>query len=110
MFSRVGTAGLFRQFGQLVTYYPADGSTPRRVEAMVETDTLTMVDEIGDQVSQAITIRVRNQKCNGITGEEVDTGGDAIELPLSSNGTEVSKRSIVRVANDSNGILRVFLQ
>lgn len=109
LFKRTGGPNLTRQFGEYVTYYPRDGSDGRRVKAMVERGTLEIIAETGDVTSQAIIVRVENDDRCGISSDEVDTGGDEIEVALRI-GVTAQRRAIVRVLNDNAGLVRVLCQ
>lgn len=109
MFLRTAASTLLRQFGETVTYHPADGTQPRAITAMVERQPLTVIPETGEQIAESIIVRVKNDGTLGIASEEVDTGGDEIELPTEVNARP-QKRSIVRVLSDSNGLVRLLCQ
>ena len=109
MFLRSAASNLLRQFGETVTYYPAAGGSGRRIQAMVQRQPLEVISELGTQVSEAILVRVRNNKYTGIASETVDAGGDEIELRTEVNATP-ERRSVVRIIRDSNGLLTLLCQ
>ncbi len=106
LYKRMATPNLLRQFGETVTYYKRDKSGGRKIQALVERD---IPDEIPgtDIVSQSMTIRVKNDSREGISSDEVDTGGDTIAVALRvGQATEI--RRIARVISDSNGMVRLL--
>jgi hypothetical protein len=106
MFRRTATPNLLRQFGETVVYYPRDKSGSRVIRAMVERD---IPEEIPgtEIVSQSIVIRVKNDSRDGIASEEVNTGGDTVEVPIRL-GQKGELRRIARVISDSNGLVRLL--
>lgn len=110
MFIRTGGPVLLRQFGDVepLVYYPRSGSS-RDINAIVERGTLEVITETGDITSQAIVIRVLNTATGGITSDEVDTGGDEIKVALRI-GLTPERRALVRVLDDSGGMIRVLCQ
>jgi hypothetical protein len=108
MFQRTAASNVLRQFGETVTYYPADGSPAREVTATVERGELQVISETGSHVGDYFTIRCLNSS-DGIEADEVDTGGDEISLPVRVN-EEPQRRTIVRVIGDSNGFTRLLCQ
>jgi len=109
LFSITGGPNLIRQFGEYVVYYCKDGSPGREIQAMVQRGTLEIIAETGDLTSQALIIAVHNNRMTGIASDEIDTGGDEIEVALRVCEA-VSLRPIVRVLNDSNGLVRFLCQ
>ncbi len=92
-FRRSGTSGLIRQFGEEVGYYARDGSDVRTIQALVLRD------------GPELTVRVKNSDCDGISSEEIDTGGDEISVSLRVGDAAV-RRSIIRLIDDATGMTR----
>jgi len=109
LFARTAAINLIRQYGETVGYYNRDGDPVRNILAIVERNELQIISETGEITGQAIVIRVRNDSTYGISSSEVDTGGDEISFPLRVGDT-AQRRAIVRVINDSAGLLRVLCQ
>ena len=108
MFQRTAARTLLRQFGEPVTYYPADG-VPRSLMAIVERQALEVIGEIGDQVGEAIIVRILNDQSEGVLATKVDAGGD--EIALSSEvGARKARRAVVRIMSDANGFISVLCQ
>ena len=97
-FKRIGAPNLLRQFGEWVTYYPADGGASREVLAIVERDN-----------APEFVVRVRDSDVDGVSSAELDTGGDEISFPL-RHGDAVARRSVVKLMDDSNGMTRLVCE
>ena len=107
-FARTGVASLLRQFGELITYYPAGGSTGREIMAIVERD-VAVVSEIDGQVSKQTICRVENSATTGISSTEIDDGRDEVALPLKVGGT-AERRQLTRKIGDANGFVRFMVR
>ena len=102
-FRRAGGPSLVSQFGEDVTYYPlgSDGCG-RAIKAIVER--AEEVLETG-AVAQMVMVRVVNDATIGISATEINDGRDEIAIALTEGGT-VQRRHIVRMTDDSNGMVR----
>lgn len=110
-FRRAGGPRLTRQFGETVTYYANGEGDGRPVQGIVTRNPQEIIAETGDITSQAIIVRVQNAKCDGISSEEINTGGDEIGLNLRAGDiTLPSRRAVVRVLSDHGGMLRLLCQ
>lgn len=96
-FNRSAAPNLIRQFGECVTYYASGATSGREIMAIVERD------------APEFTLRVRNSDRDGISSDELDTGGDEISFPIRI-GETASRRSLVRLLDDSNGMTRVICE
>ena len=106
-FKRAAVPGLIRQFGEVVTYYPRDGSSGRQIRALVERDLPELVPGLGEITGQSIMVRVTNSSNTGISSDEVDTGGDEISVPLRV-GQSAERRRVAQVVSDSGGMVRLL--
>lgn len=107
-FSRTSAPSLVREFGETVTYYPAGGGASRSIQAMVDRESIRFVGP-GEAQVQQITVRVRNHATLGILSDLIDTGGDAVALPLRV-GESAVQRSIVRVLSTENGLVEFVVE
>ena len=110
-FRRAGGRNLTQQFGEPVTYRPRAGGTARVIKALVERDPNAMITETGELLGKRIMVIVENSDCRGIGAEEVDTGGDEIELTRRNDReSSTERRPIVRVIDDNGSMLKVLCQ
>ena len=65
--------------------------------------------ESGEQVATYLTIRVLDDSTYGISASEVDDGLDSIGVSLNTGGT-AEVRTISRVIDDANGLLRLLIR
>tara|TARA_R110000823_G_C15701213_1_gene476483 strand:+ start:274 stop:636 length:363 start_codon:yes stop_codon:yes gene_type:complete len=95
-------------FSETVTYYPHRFHTdaarlPRSIQAVV---TRNQVATFGpdEQILTEFEVRVANNAVTGISSEELDTGGDQIQL-APRVGESVAKRSIQYLTEHDDGML-----
>ena len=112
IFRRTGARNILRHFGELekLGYYDRDGSAVREITGTVERGPISIVTETGDVGVYSFVIRVLDDSRLGISATEIDTGGDEIEVALQEGETTQKKRSIVRVIDASNGLVRFATQ
>ena len=79
LFCSAGFPALLNQFGESVVYKPRNGGS-RTIHAIVEREPPSIYDAAGNVVSPKVTIRVLNNKNNGIASSELDTVDDKIQL------------------------------
>lgn len=98
-------------FAEVVTYKPhrfygealrAD----REINAVVIRNQITVITEDGDTVAAQWEVHVINDSTTGISSEELDLGGDMIELPP-RDGKDAEARSITRLISQDLGMLVV---
>jgi hypothetical protein len=97
-----------REFGEPITYFPNGGSVGRCIDAIVERD-VNVPSETGDQVAQALVIRVLDNCTTGISALEINDGKDAVSVPLKTGGTP-TRRVIARKIDDANGMVRFLVR
>lgn len=92
-----------------VTYIPASGSQ-RRVEALVERyEENDSLDGFAGGSRPSPVILVKNNSTSGISSDEIDTGGDKIELALREGSKPVQARIIELLSHDA-GFCRIQVQ
>ena len=98
--------------GEELVYHAADGSTGtdgRKIVGTVERGPMGPISELGEIGGQAIIITVTNDSVLGIASNEIETGGDEVEVSKRvADFTE--RRSIVEVIDDSGGRIRFLCQ
>lgn len=102
------------EFAETVVYHPHHGfgeSAPvsRSISAMVIRRSYVVSGEDGDYTVYAATVYVDNDSTTGISGEELDLGGDRIAFPL-RDGEDASERTIVRIAAQDHAMLTLECQ
>ena len=108
MFSLYASSRQMANFGETVIYYPRNGGQ-RTIVATVYRGAMAIIEETGEIPSQEIMVTVKNSTCDGISSTEIDTGGDELAIALRV-GSEPQRRSIARVINDHNGMVKFMVQ
>lgn len=96
-------------FAESVVYhphwYPTDEPrVPRTIKAVVIRNQVAAYTPDGETILPELEIRVANDATTGISGSEIDTGGDQIEVAFKVGGT-AEKRSIQMVTESDEGML-----
>jgi hypothetical protein len=94
---------LLSQFGEKVTYHP-HGGVSREIDAIVERLQVQLNPEDGDTLSPVFNVQVLNAKPNGIKSEELNVGGDSIELVVRI-GEQPSQRRVLRLLSHHGGVI-----
>lgn len=96
-------------FAEVVTYHPhrfyGDSlREPRSIKAVVMREQIALLSE--DSVTNApmFEVHVANDSVNGISSEELDTGGDQIEF-APRDGKTAERRTITRLITQDHGVL-----
>jgi len=100
---------------ETVIYRPADGDA-RNVIALVDREAPGPLPGAGAAVGQQLTITVINQATNaddddygGITSDEIDTGGDKVDVAPRVGETRKT-RMVKRIAAQDEGMMTVELR
>ena len=101
-------------FAESVVYHPhrffgEEASASRTIDAIVIRESLTVLTEDGDTIVPVFFVHVANDVTNGITSDELDLGGDQIEL-RPREGETAERRSITRLVAHDNGMLELQCQ
>lgn len=99
---------LVREHGEPILYFSGGGLTPRCIDAIVERD-VDVPSETGEQVAQAIIVRVLDSCTLGISSTEINDGIDDVSLPLKAGGP-ATRRRISRRIDDANGFVRFLVR
>lgn len=98
------------EFAESVTYYPRQQGTtttraPRSISAVVFRESIQSVEENGGEVLLPMwEVHVANNSTTGITGAELDIGGDLISFPP-RDGETAKKKRIVRLVTQDEAML-----
>lgn len=106
-------AGVFlNDFAEAVVYRPLVGP-PRSIQAIVDREPPAWLREPPAWLAEAdgvlvpqLHVVVRNDEAAGIGADEVDTGGDRVDVPVRVGGTAVTK-NVVRIVQQDAGLLRL---
>lgn len=90
-------------FAESATYYAWHGSA-RAITVIVERDPLAVFGPDGDDVLPSFAVKVVNSTTLGISSEELNLGGDAIEFAVRV-GQDKSMRTITRLIEHDEGML-----
>jgi hypothetical protein len=90
-------------FAEAVTYHKRNGLA-RSINAVVIREAFAINPEDGDTVTPVFEIHVANDSANGIASDELNIGGDMLEL-APRVGQPKSRRSITRLLSHDEGML-----
>lgn len=99
----IDAAKYLTDFGETITYRPADGR-PRRITAVVERNDAETDPGAGQTRRPDITISVLNNDLDGISAGELDTGRDHVELAR-REGADQEIRPLGEIITQDEGIL-----
>jgi hypothetical protein len=102
-FAAAGFPLLLSQFGEPITYRPRAGGT-RPIDAIVEREPPAIYDASGNAIMPKAVIRVYNSCRSGIASNEVDTGGDEIEMPLKIGDALPKRMSVMVMQSQDSGV------
>lgn len=108
LFKRTGAQQLTRQFGETIGY-TASGSDEVEISAIVVRNEAEVIAEIGDQISNAMIISVRNESRVGVLVSDLNTRDDRFGVPRREGDSRSTLRAI-RILSDANGMLRLLIQ
>lgn len=92
-------------FAEPATYYTWHGSA-REIMVVIERDPLAVFGPDGDDVLPSFAVKVVNSNTLGISSDELNLGGDAIEFAVRV-GKPKSRRSITRLIEHDEGMMVV---
>jgi hypothetical protein len=101
------TAGSFFLLpgAEYVTYFPSSGAS-RRIQAVVFRPGPELIDGLAGGQREAIEVLVKNSSTDGIASDQVNTGGDKIELGA-REGKVPTMTSIVEILNQDAGMVKL---
>lgn len=86
VWNRTAAKSFNRQFGESVGYFNRAGDPERTITARVIRDPMTVMSEAGDVPVEAMILSVENDSTNGITSDEINTGGDSVTVAPKAGG------------------------
>ncbi len=98
-------------FGESIVYKPrptqaVPSPAPRTITAIVDREPPAFLLEANGLAVPTVHIIVRNSATMGISSDEIDTGGDQVDVALRLGQAATTKR-IVRIVQQDAGILRL---
>lgn len=96
-------------FAETVTYYPntyfGEAVKPSRsIVAVVFREQVQSLDEEAGTVTPLFHVHVKNNAATGVASDELDLGGDQIEMSV-RDGQAVEKRTITRIVTQDHSML-----
>lgn len=91
---------------ETVVYRPADGDPPREITAVVDRQPPAVIAEARGARAPRWRMWVQNDPDLGIAADELDTGGDQIDVSERISGA-AETRVILRLISQDNGMLCV---
>ena len=90
-------------FGEPVRYIFRSGN-PVNITAIINRDTTQQFEVKGQVLNKAFILQIKKSDVG-----RVDTGGDKVEIPLESGGSELETFSVLRVLSENSRIVEVLL-
>jgi len=95
-------------FAESVTYWARDAGAGRAINAVVMREQIAAFEADGGQVNlPSFEVHVANDAATGISSDDLDIGGDQIELPP-RDGKAAVRKTITQLITQDHGML-VFL-
>jgi len=88
-------------FGETVTYKPRSGK-PRAIKAVVDRSPPAPVEP--GAIAPLATITVANDQHEGIASDQLDTGGDEVDMAVRV-GAEPTTRTITALLDQDDGMI-----
>lgn len=107
-FARAGAPSLVDGFGESIVYFGVGSVSGRCIDAMIERD-VEVPSETGDQVVQALVVRVLDDCTLGISSTELNDGGDEVSISLKVGGP-ATRRQVGRRIQAANGLVRFLVR
>ena len=93
-------------FPETITYVPRVGAT-REISCVVDRHPVEVVPSTPGAVAPFARVYPKNDATEGISAEELDTGGDAVQFPERLGGATDRTWSIARMAQHDDGMLEL---
>lgn len=90
---------------EYVTYFPASGAS-RKIQAIVDRIGAEQMDDLSGGQREVMEILVKNSSEDGIASNEVNTGGDKLQVGI-RNGTRPVMARVVEILNQDAGMLKL---
>lgn len=90
-------------FAESVVYYPFSGE-PRSIDVVVERQQVQLNPEDGDTLTPVFIVHVANDATEGISSDELNVGGDRIELAVRVGETP-TLRTVMRLLGHDEGMI-----
>lgn len=97
------------EFAETVVYLPRGGGS-RTILAVVDREPPTLMDDAGNVMALSFMLYVANSATSGITAQEIDTGGDRIQIAAKINDAAKKNCTILRVMDNDNGMLQLAIK
>lgn len=108
-FKRSGFLRLLRHYGEPVVYYFGGGGS-RSINAIIERNPPGFYDAAGNVVMPDFTIRIFDDSTTGVRSNEVDTGGDEIELVEEFGDVANTKKTVIKVMSQDSGVITLAVK
>ena len=96
---------LLDEFGEAVIYLPAAGG-PRAITAIVQRGQVQREGAAPYGFGPALSIQVANDVVDGITADELNTGGDQVTIPVKLGDTATDRR-LTNLENNDDDMIEI---
>lgn len=91
---------------EYVTYFPITGAS-RRIQAVVKRPGPEQMDGLSGGQIEVMEVLVKNSSKNGIASDEVNTGGDKLEISLRDGKIPVKTPRITEILSQDAGMIKL---
>jgi len=96
------------EFAETITYFLAGGGR-RSIKAIVDRNPPAIYDAAGDVVLPQFMITIHNNCTTGIEADEVNTGGDEVELIVKDGDLKPTRKTVMHMAGHDLGVIELAL-
>lgn len=90
-------------FAESVVYYPYSGE-PRTIDVVIERQQVQLNPEDGDTLTPVFLVHVANNATEGISSDELNVGGDTMEIAVRVGETPTMRR-VIRLLGHDEGMI-----
>tara|TARA_R110002012_G_scaffold20689_3_gene73099 strand:+ start:3444 stop:3848 length:405 start_codon:yes stop_codon:yes gene_type:complete len=101
-------AQLLLLHGETVTYRPKVGGSFERT-AIVERNPPALFDAVGNAVAPSAIVRFHNDATTGVDANNLNTGGDKIDIAL-RNGATPTTQNVFQVLSTDGGVTELAVR
>lgn len=103
-FAQSGFPQMLQTFGETVVYHSATGGS-RELKAIIERQPPAFYGIGGEVVQVAFILRFKHDCEKGLLANEVDTGGDEVELRYEVGDAMLSRRVVERMLSQDSHVV-----
>jgi len=96
------------EFSEKITYFLKSGGR-RGIQAIIDRNPPAIYDAAGEVVLPEFTIVVYNNCKTGVEADEVNTGGDEVELIVKDGDLQTTRKTVMHMSAHDLGVVELAL-